>query len=78
MNVDVAYAIWRSCFNGDEIWLRNTATSAHPYRAGDLWGCIGRWDAGSWYTPVADRYINRVKKLLQERVWEQPGFITAG
>ena len=78
MNVDVAYAIWRSCFNGDEIWLRNSAPSSQPYRAGDLWGCVGRWFAGAWYTPTADQYINRVKGLLQERVWEQPGFTLGG
>jgi hypothetical protein len=75
MNVDVAYAIWRSCFNGDEIWLRNSAPASQPYHAGDLWGCLGRWFAGSWYTPGAIEYINRVQKLLHEQVWEQPGFI---
>lgn len=77
MNADVTYAIWRSCFVGDEIWLNHTATSAHPYRPGDLWGCIGRWFAGSWYTPAADRYIQRVQRLLAEQVWTQPGFIGA-
>lgn len=77
MNADVTYAIWRSCFDGDEIWLNHTATSAHPYRPGDLWGCIGRWFAGSWYAPAADRYIQRVQRLLAEQVWTQPGFIGA-
>ena len=77
MNVDVAYAIWRSCFDGYEIWLRNSASSTHPYQAGDLWGCLGRWYAGSWYTPTANRYIDQIKGLLQERAWEQPGFISA-
>lgn len=78
MNVDVAYAIWRSCFNGDEIWLRNSASRTQPYRPGDLWGCVGRWFAGSWYTPAANHYINRVRGLLQQRVWEQPGFLLGG
>lgn len=78
MNVDVAYAIWRSCFNGDEVWLQNSATPAHPYRLGDLWGCVGRWFAGSWHTSDAEGYIQRVQHLLQEKVWEQPGFIFDG
>lgn len=78
MNADVAYAIWRSCFNGDEVWLQNSATPAHPYRPGDLWGCVGRWFAGSWYTSAAEGYIQRVQHLLQEKVWEQPGFIFDG
>ena len=78
MNVDVAYAIWRSCFNGDEIWLTNRAPLSQPYQAGDLWGCVGRWYAGAWYTPAADRYISRVKKLLRERVWDEAAFIKAG
>lgn len=78
MNVDVAYAVWRSCFDGDEIWLRNSAPSTQPYHAGDLWGCLGRWYAGGWYTPAADQYIQRVKTLLQERIWEEPAFIRSG
>jgi hypothetical protein len=78
MNADVTYAIWRSCFDGDEIWLNNSATPAHPYRPGDLWGCVGRWFAGSWYTPGAENYIQRVQHLLAERVWQQPSFISGG
>lgn len=74
MNADVTYAIWRSCFNGDEIWLRNSAPAGHPYQAGDLWGCLGRWFAGNWYSPVAEQYINRVQTLMQRKVWEEPGY----
>lgn len=78
MNADVTYAIWRSCFDGDEIWLNHTASSARPYRAGDLWGCVGRWYAGNWYTPAADQYIEQVQRLLEEEVWERPAFSSAG
>lgn len=73
MNADVTYAIWRSCYNGDEIWLNNEP-SGRPYSAGDLWGCVGRWFAGSWYTPAAGRYISRVKEYLSERIWLRPAF----
>jgi autotransporter family porin len=74
MNADAAYAIWRSCYDGYEIWL-NDGPKGRPYHAGDLWGCVGRWFAGSWYTPVANRYIDLVKKDLSERVWLQPHFV---
>lgn len=73
MNADVTYAIWRSCYNGDEIWLNNEP-QGRPYTAGDLWGCVGRWFAGSWYTSAADRYISRVQQYLSERIWLQPTF----
>lgn len=77
MNADTAYAIWRSCYNGYEVWLNNEPRG-QQYHAGDLWGCVGRWYAGSWYTPAANRYIGAVKEYLREQVWEQPDFNQAG
>ena len=77
MNADAAYAIWRSCYNGYEVWLNNEPRG-QQYHAGDLWGCVGRWYAGSWYTPAANRYIGAVKEYLRVRVWEQPDFNQAG
>ena len=73
MNADVAYAIWRSCYDGDEVWLNNQPRGKQ-YAAGDLWGCVGRWFAGSWYTAPADRYIASVKEYMSERIWEQQSF----
>jgi autotransporter family porin len=73
MNADVTYAIWRSCYDGYEVWLNNEPRG-QQYHAGDLWGCVGRWYAGSWHTPAANEYIGVVKQYLQERVWEQPDF----
>lgn len=73
MNADAAYAIWRSCYNGYEIWL-NDEPRGQQYHAGDMWGCVGRWSAGAWYTPTADRYIAMVKKYLGARIWEQSVF----
>jgi autotransporter family porin len=73
MSVDAAYAILRSCYDGYEIWL-NDEPRGQQYKAGDLWGCIGRWSAGAWYTPAADAYIALVKKYLNERIWETPKF----
>jgi hypothetical protein len=73
MDVDVAYAIWRSCYDGYEVWL-NDQPRGSQYHAGDLWGCVGRWSAGSWYTGEANQYIALVKQYLYEKTWEQPDF----
>jgi hypothetical protein len=68
MNADTAYAIWRSCYDGDEVWLDNVP-HGQPYHKGDLWGCVGRWFAGRWHTTAAQQYIGRVKQYLSERIW---------
>jgi hypothetical protein len=52
MNADAAYAIWRSCYDGDETWLNNEP-HGQRYQAGDAWGCVGRWFAGRWRTKAA-------------------------
>jgi hypothetical protein len=77
MNVDVAYAIWRSCYDGYEVWLNNEPRG-QQYHAGDLWGCVGRWYAGSWHTSAANQYISTVKEYLQQQVWENSDFNSAG
>lgn len=73
MNADTAYAIWRACFEGYEVWLNNVE-HVGTYSAGDAWGCIGRWFAGRWHTNPAAIYIARVKEYLGQRIWEQPRF----
>jgi hypothetical protein len=77
MNADAAYAIWRSCYDGYEVWL-NDEPRGQRYHAGDLWGCVGRWYAGSWHTRAADEYISSVKEALRDRVWEQSYFKQPG
>lgn len=39
-----------------------------------LWGCMGDWYSGSWFTPGALRYIASVKALLVQKPWLNPGF----
>jgi hypothetical protein len=77
MNADTAYAIWRSCYDGYETWLDNVP-HARPYRAGDAWGCVGRWFAGRWDTAPALQYIAKVKQYLAERIWTTPDFQQPG
>lgn len=71
MNVDVGFAILRSCFEGNETWL-NTVERGREYAAGDLVGCMGRWFSGRWYTQGANDYIARVKDYLRQRIWTTP------
>jgi autotransporter family porin len=72
-NLDVGYAIWRSCFEGAETWL-NDVERGRQYTAGDMWGCVGRWFSGRWYTQAANDYIARVKDYLNQRVWTTSDF----
>jgi autotransporter family porin len=72
-NADVAYAIWRSCYEGYEGWL-NTVERGQEYAAGDMLGCMGRWFAGRWHTAAADGYSSRVQSYRDTRVWEQANF----
>ena len=86
-NVDYTYAGWRSCFEGNETWL-NTVERGREYTAGDLWGCVGVWFSGRWYTEWAIRYIEGgdtgdygaigVEQHLQRRTWEEESFINDG
>jgi autotransporter family porin len=73
-NLDVGYAVWRDCFEGKETWL-NTVERGHDYVAGDMWGCIGRWFSGRWYTQPALSYMAAVQDYLSQRIWTTPNFL---
>jgi len=73
MNADTAYAIWRACYVGYETWL-NTVDRGSTYRAGDAWGCFGRWFAGRWHTHAAQQYIGKVRQYLREKIWTTKNF----
>jgi autotransporter family porin len=73
MAADVAYAFWRACFEGYETWL-NTVERGQDYKAGDAWGCVGRWFSGRWHTSAAEGYITRVKDYLAQRIWTTANF----
>lgn len=69
-NLDYAYAVWRSCYEGELTWLNNLERGSE-YAPGDLWGCTGVWFSGRWRTPAALEYNAR----LNARTWETPGFL---
>ena len=76
-NLDIALAARRSCYEGLEPWL-NQFERGRDYAKGDLWGCVGMWFSGRWYTQPSVTYINAVKTHLTERTWETPWFDTYG
>ena len=73
-NLDYAFGVWRSCFEGEVTWLNNVERGAE-YQAGDIWGCIGVWFSGRWYTEEAVGYIGRVQDYLDRRIWETDAFV---
>ena len=66
----------RSCFDGHETWL-NTVERGREYVAGDLWGCVGTWFSGRWYTAASLDYTAAVQDYLTQRIWEREVFIGA-
>ncbi len=75
-NEDFTYAVWRDCYNGNMTWL-NGEPHGKRYAAGDLWGCIGVWYSGRWYTSDAITYIDKVQGYLNQRIWETADFLGA-
>ena len=61
--LDTYGAVVRACYEGWEPWL------GPAYRAGDLWGCVGRWNAGAWHDPVAERYLQHVRQEYDAKPW---------
>jgi autotransporter family porin len=73
-NLDYAYAVWRNCFDGNDQWF-DEFNPRRPYRAGDLWGCVGAWYSGRWYDPGAVRYVRHVQAYVARRIWATSGFL---
>ena len=73
-NLDASLAARRSCFEGHETWF-NDVERGRQYAAGDLWGCVGAWFSGRWYTQPSLTYIAEVQAYLNQRIWETDPFI---
>jgi hypothetical protein len=61
--VDYVASYLRGCYEGWITWLNTTP--------GDLWGCVGSWYSGDWYSSAANLYISNVKKELNNYTWLQ-------
>jgi autotransporter family porin len=75
-NVEFVYGILRSCYEGWTTYLSQNAPIAGyaSYQAGDIWGCVGRWFSGRWYTQDAVDYIAKVKSAFDTKTWLKQGF----
>jgi hypothetical protein len=72
-NTDYWGGFIRDCVDGKMKWL-NDVEHAQRYRRGDLWGCIGVWYSGRWYTDPAKHYIAEVKRTKRRHVWTTKAF----
>jgi len=66
--LDYLGAFLRGCQEGWVRWLGHRGA----YRPGDIWGCVGTWYAGSWWSAEARRYIELVRATEQQREWLDP------
>ena len=73
-NLDYALAVRRNCFEGNDTWF-NHVERGRDYVAGDLWGCVGAWLSGRWYTAPSVAYIADVQSYLSQRIWTRPDFV---
>ena len=75
-SAEYVYGMLRACFEGWTTYLQQGTPlpGYKPYAAGDIWGCLGRWYSGWWYTQGAVDYINKVKAALSQETWHSAGF----
>ena len=73
-NADYYGGIIRAYFDGKMGWL-NTVERGHDYGAGDLWGSVGAWFSGRWYTQPSIDYMDAVRMRLRERTWKRDYFL---
>jgi hypothetical protein len=73
-NLDYTYSLWRTCFDGTDTWL-NQYERGKDYVAGDVWGCVGLWFSGRWYTQPANDYISAIQGYFAMNLWTTSDFI---
>jgi hypothetical protein len=75
-NAEFVYGWIRNCYEGWANYLYGlTPSPGYPsYHAGDIWGCLGFWFSGGWYTSGAINYINITMQYYQQKPWLHGGF----
>ncbi|HEV2583620.1 MAG TPA: hypothetical protein VGT44_22355, partial [Ktedonobacteraceae bacterium] len=75
-NAEFVYGWIRNCFEGwtDYLYSLTPAPGYPNYHAGDIWGCLGFWFSGGWYTQGAINYIKIIQQDYNQKPWLQPGF----
>ncbi len=66
-NLDYWGAYVRAAFDGGTDWLGS------GYRSGDIWGSMGAWFSGDWYSG-SQGYIDSAKRHYAEKPWTRSGF----
>jgi len=56
----------RGCYEGWITWLNPTG--------GDIWGCVGAWYSGNWYSTAATGYISEVQHEETNLTWLTASF----
>ncbi len=74
-NLEIGLATWRFCFDGNDTWLNNF-NRGRDYAAGDMWGCVGRWFSGRWYTSEANWYMGELQSYMDRRIWESRDYLS--
>jgi len=66
-NLDYWGAYVRTAYDGGTDWLGS------GYRSGDIWGSMGAWFSGDWYSG-SQEYIDAAKGHYAYKPWTRPGF----
>ncbi len=73
-SAEYIYSIIRKCYDGNAHFI-NTPIAGYPaYHGGDIWGCVGSWYSGQWYSQNSLEYIASVKQNMAKKIWLKPGF----
>ena len=73
-SAEYIYGIVRNCYEGRASFVATTLPGYPAYHAGDIWGCIGSWYSGQWYSQNSLDYITSVKQNFANKIWLKPGF----
>lgn len=75
-NADFVYGWLRACYEGwtNYMYADVPAAGYPPYHAGDIWGCVGFWFSGHWYSQDSLSYIATVKAHYTNKDWLAPSF----
>ena len=71
--LDYLASYLRGCDEGWIHWLKESGDGT--YGPGDIWGCVGSWYAGAWYTRPALDYIADVRHELRNHTWLEPKWV---
>jgi len=69
--LDYLGAVLRGCQEG---WMRWLGARGAHYGPGHLWGCVGVWYTGAWWSVDSHRYVALVRSAERRRPWLDPAW----